>query len=188
MGWAVVNSVLNLRVPWNAGKLSSGLTSSGLSSSARLHIVSIIIAMVSSVPKGTHQNLLPWMLIPCSCWVSSYSVESLLEISQFDGFCSKQLINMCVHSNMYSLPYLSPTEWFPLQDQDRLGFLWKKNLWPKSASELYLPRDLRLSMKIMPTFADRWCNVVSVTDPYGRNLGFLDRSRYFFFQVAPQLY
>jgi hypothetical protein len=26
--------------------------------------------------------------------------------------------------------------------------------------------------------------VVSVTNPYGRNLGFLDRSRYFFFQVA----
>jgi hypothetical protein len=37
---ALVNSVLNLRVPWNAGKLSSGLTSSGLSSSAQLHIVS----------------------------------------------------------------------------------------------------------------------------------------------------
>jgi hypothetical protein len=37
---AVVNSVLNLRVPWNAGKLSSGLTSSGLSVSAQLHIVS----------------------------------------------------------------------------------------------------------------------------------------------------
>jgi hypothetical protein len=27
-----------------------------------------------------------------------------------------------------------------------------------------------------------------VTDPYGRILVFLDRSRYFFFQVAPQLY
>jgi hypothetical protein len=25
-------------------------------------------------------------------------------------------------------------------------------------------------------------------DPHGRNLGFLDRSRYFFFQIAPQLY
>jgi hypothetical protein len=37
---AVVNSVLNIRVPLNAGKLSSGLTSSGLSSSAQLHIVS----------------------------------------------------------------------------------------------------------------------------------------------------
>jgi hypothetical protein len=30
--------------------------------------------------------------------------------------------------------------------------------------------------------------VVSVTDPYGRNPYFLDRSRYFVFQVAPQLY
>jgi hypothetical protein len=29
--------------------------------------------------------------------------------------------------------------------------------------------------------------VVSVTDPYGRILGFLDRNRYVFFQVAPQL-
>jgi hypothetical protein len=38
------------------------------------------------------------------------------------------------------------------------------------------------------TFADRRCHVVSVTDPYCRILGFLDRSRYFFFQVAPQLY
>jgi hypothetical protein len=37
---ALVNSVLNLWVPRNAGKLSSGITSSGLSSSAQLHIVS----------------------------------------------------------------------------------------------------------------------------------------------------
>jgi hypothetical protein len=36
---ALVNSVLNLRVPRNAGTLSSGLTSSGLSSSAQLHRV-----------------------------------------------------------------------------------------------------------------------------------------------------
>jgi hypothetical protein len=34
---ALVNPVLNFRVLWNAGKLSSGITSSGLSSSARLH-------------------------------------------------------------------------------------------------------------------------------------------------------
>jgi hypothetical protein len=39
-GRAVVNSVLNLRLPWNAGKLSSGLESSGLSSSVQIHIVS----------------------------------------------------------------------------------------------------------------------------------------------------
>jgi hypothetical protein len=32
------------------------------------------------------------------------------------------------------------------------------------------------------------CHMVSVTDPYGRNLDFLDRSLYFFFQVALQPY
>jgi hypothetical protein len=36
---ALVNSELNLRVPWNAGKLSSGLASSGLLRSAELHKV-----------------------------------------------------------------------------------------------------------------------------------------------------
>jgi hypothetical protein len=37
---ALANSVLNLRVPRNAGKLLSGLTSGGLSSIAQLHRVS----------------------------------------------------------------------------------------------------------------------------------------------------
>jgi hypothetical protein len=56
----------------------------------------------------------------------------------------------------------------------------KKTPWSESASELYRPSDLRLSAKRLPTFADRVCHVVSVTDPYGRILDFLDRSRYFF--------
>jgi hypothetical protein len=60
--------------------------------------------------------------------------------------------------------------------------------WLESASELYRPTNRRLSAKLVPTSADRGCHVVSVTVPYGRILGFLDRSRYFFFQVAPQLY
>jgi hypothetical protein len=37
----------------------------------------------------------------------------------------------------------------------------------------------------VPTFADKGFHVVSVTDPYSRFLGFLDRSRYFFFQATP---
>jgi hypothetical protein len=37
---ALVNSVLNLLIPKNAGKLSSGLITGGLSSSAQLHRVS----------------------------------------------------------------------------------------------------------------------------------------------------
>jgi hypothetical protein len=60
--------------------------------------------------------------------------------------------------------------------------------WPESSSELYRPSNCRFSAKLVPTFADTGCHVVSVTDPYGRNLGFLHRSRYFFFQEAPRLY
>jgi hypothetical protein len=37
---ALVNSVLNLRVPWNAVKLSSGITTGGFLSSAQLYRVS----------------------------------------------------------------------------------------------------------------------------------------------------
>jgi hypothetical protein len=54
-----------------------------------------------------------------------------------------------------------------------------KSPWPMSASELYLPSDRRLSVKLVAHFADRGCRVVGVTEPYGCILGFLDRSRYF---------
>jgi hypothetical protein len=55
----------------------------------------------------------------------------------------------------------------------------KQTPWSESASELHRPSDRRLSAKWLLTFADRGCHVVSVTDSYGRILGFLDRSRYF---------
>jgi hypothetical protein len=38
--------------------------------------------------------------------------------------------------------------------------------WPESASKLYQPSDRRLSAKLVPTFVNRGCHVVSVTDPY----------------------
>jgi hypothetical protein len=37
------------------------------------------------------------------------------------------------------------------------------------------PSDRRSSAKLVPTFADRECRVISTTDPYDRILGFLDR-------------
>jgi hypothetical protein len=62
----------------------------------------------------------------------------------------------------------------------------KKIPWSESASELYRPSDRRLSVKWLPTFADRGCHMDSVTDPYDRILGFLDRSRHYFsFLVVP---
>jgi hypothetical protein len=64
----------------------------------------------------------------------------------------------------------------------------KKTPWPESASELYRPSDSSLPEKLVPNFVDRECHVVGVAVPYGRILGSLDRSRYFSFQVAPQLY
>jgi hypothetical protein len=47
--------------------------------------------------------------------------------------------------------------------------------WSESASELYRPSDRRLSAKLVSTFADRGCRVVSVTDPYGCIIGLLDQ-------------
>jgi hypothetical protein len=44
--------------------------------------------------------------------------------------------------------------------------------------------DRRLSAKLEPTFADRG---VRATDPYGRILGFLDRSRYFFLSSSSSI-
>jgi hypothetical protein len=62
------------------------------------------------------------------------------------------------------------------------------SIWPEFASQLYRPRDRRLSTQLVPTFTDRDCHIVSVKDPYGRILDFLDRDQYFFFQIVPQLY
>jgi hypothetical protein len=55
----------------------------------------------------------------------------------------------------------------------------KKTPWSESARELYRPSNRRLSAKWLPTCGDRGCHVVSMTDPSGRILSFLDRSRYF---------
>jgi hypothetical protein len=66
----------------------------------------------------------------------------------------------------------------------------KQTPWRKSASELCRPSDRRLSAKLVlitEIIEDRGCYVDSMTNPYGRILGFLDRSRYFFFKVAPVL-
>jgi hypothetical protein len=64
----------------------------------------------------------------------------------------------------------------------------KQTPWPQAESELYRPSDRRLSAKLVPTFADWECRVLSTTDPHGRNLGSLDRSRYYFFQVPHRFY
>jgi hypothetical protein len=45
-----------------------------------------------------------------------------------------------------------------------------------------------LVVKLVLTFVDRGCHVVSAVDSHGHIFGFLGQSRYYFFQVGPQLY
>jgi hypothetical protein len=54
---ALVNSVLNLLVPRNAGKLSSGRASSGISSSAQLHRVSYLVMSITVINLKLYCNL-----------------------------------------------------------------------------------------------------------------------------------
>jgi hypothetical protein len=56
---------------------------------------------------------------------------------------------------------------------------YQRTPWSESASELHRPSDRHLSAKLVPTFADRGSHVVSVTDPYGSILSFMDRSCFF---------
>jgi hypothetical protein len=55
------------------------------------------------------------------------------------------------------------------------SYVRKSGRLPESVCELYRSSDRRLLAKFVPTFVDKECDVVSVTDPYGRILGFLDR-------------
>jgi hypothetical protein len=64
----------------------------------------------------------------------------------------------------------------------------KQTAWPEFASELHRPSGRSLPTKLVATFANKGCHVVSVTDPYVRNPGFLEGEQLFFFQVAPNVY
>jgi hypothetical protein len=77
--------------------------------------------------------------------------------------------NRYVNTNLYNINRQSAKH-------PHLAHLKKHTPWPESASELYRPSDHRLSAKLVPTFADRGYHMVSVTNLYGRILGFLDRA------------
>jgi hypothetical protein len=92
------------------------------------------------------------------------------------SFCDYKQGDMCSET---SIEFQQTTRRYLSED---------KTSWPESASELYRPSDRRLSVKLVPAFADTECHVARVTDPHCRKLGLLYRSHNFFFQVAPQLY
>jgi hypothetical protein len=103
----------------------------------------------------------------------SYCVQKLLDSGFFTRYLY-QLFNIYDYVYVYTYIYIY--------------ICMYKNSRPEFASELYRPSDRRFSAKLVRAFVDGGCHIVSVTDPYGRILGFLDPSRYFFFQIALQLY
>jgi hypothetical protein len=95
--------------------------------------------------------------------------------------------------------FLSPISFKWSSKMEVKSFLWieqmsvleciKKNLHGLSPRANYTDRATAACRRSdCQLFADRGCHMVSVTDPYGRILGFLDRSPLLFYQVAPQLY
>jgi hypothetical protein len=55
------------------------------------------------------------------------------------------------------------------EDRIVLKACWFRTVpWLETSCELYRPSDRRFSAKLVPTFADIGCLMVSATDPYGR--------------------
>jgi hypothetical protein len=119
--------------------------------------------------KSSHLSLKPG-LVTCPNFVT-------LQLWKSTAYPIETVFHLYHRSCLHSIPSLYI-----------LRILTKLNPWPGSARELYRPSDRRMSSKLVPILADRGFYVASFTDPYGCILGFLERSRYFFFQVAPQLY
>jgi hypothetical protein len=64
----------------------------------------------------------------------------------------------------------------------------KQTPWPESASDYTDRATAACRRNQCQLLWIEGCRVVSAVDPQGSHLDFLNRSRYIFFQVAPQLY
>jgi hypothetical protein len=71
---------------------------------------------------------------------------------------------------------------------DSITFVSKLNSVILVREQTMPTERLPLVAKLVPPSADTGSHVVSTTDSYSRVLESQDRSRYYFFQVAPQLY
>jgi hypothetical protein len=80
----------------------------------------------------------------------------------------------CNYSNPVLLKKHYKTSLCNKQKERNIDSNNKKTPWSESASELYRPSDRRLSANLVQTFKDRGCHMVSVADPYGHILDFLN--------------
>jgi hypothetical protein len=124
-------------------------------------------------------NIISPYILSCQCpWIVCVCVRAYACARARARVCVCVLVrHIITSSDCKSSLYVWLDIWMVLKN--------KKQQTPcsESANELYWSSDRHLSAKLVPTFAEKGCHVVSMTDPYGRILGFVDRSRYFFFQV-----
>jgi hypothetical protein len=119
---ALVNSVLNLRVLWNAGKLSSDLTSSGLSISVQLRIVSVPSLSPKRFLQGSLQlhsqyllsqrTLRPYNPVPSSPFIllevlTIHTINQCELVAWYEGGDSLPLFSSFVQSSYLNYRYLS---------------------------------------------------------------------------------
>jgi hypothetical protein len=91
----------------------------------------------------------------CDCSLFQYTVQKCMLLARHHNAGQKRGVKIANVSfeNVARFKYLGTT-------------VTKKKLHGlESARELYRPSERRLSAKCVPTFADRGCHAVSVTDP-----------------------
>jgi hypothetical protein len=123
--------------------------------------------------KHSQSSSLVNLTVPYSSWSHVTPLESATDQ------CGSPTIE---RHETWRFPTRKETSTYRIHTAQGSGIKKKKPPWSESASELYRPSDRRLSAKWLPTFAVRGCHVVSVTDSYGRILGFIGRSHYFSLQ------
>jgi hypothetical protein len=107
--------------------------------------------------------------------ILNYNCQSLLYLLEMFDMCA-------VGNSVHIILMCSSIQFFISFYTYSLSYITKKtklNSVALVASELYRPSDRSMSAKLVPTFADRGCRMGIATDPHGRILGFLDRSRYY---------
>jgi hypothetical protein len=117
-----------------------------------------------------------WILYPSSC--GACSVGSMDKpILSLRTLLSRLNLKTETESNIRNVVF---------QLKDRTMVNLKKCANKKKLNSMVWVRERTIPTErplvvceVIANFADRRCHVVSVTDPYGRIRGFLDRSRYF---------
>jgi hypothetical protein len=133
-----------------------------------------------------------WSVIMLAQTVGHKIVRVYYPLANFFPFYARNMFVKSISKSWEICLFLAQLIiWFPVYCT-LAGMNMRKTMYTKQTNSFAWVRERaipterqRLSAMLVPTFADRSCHAVSVTDPYSLILVFLNRNRYFFFQVVP---